>query len=405
MARHHRRTLATITAVVLALAGCGSGDDELDASGPATSDPQQGPADDATDRDGEATGSEDGGGGDAAEMVRLDGITTGEAYVDNFGAESLAQWQEQVPGIEQVTIESSADGSEQPALWLPPDGDGDQPLLVTFHTWSSSYEQTVNIPFARWADEMGWAVMQHEFRGPNDNPEATGSDLTLSDTQDAIDWAIEQGGVDADRVYAIGFSGGGMMALLTAARLPDEVAAVAAWTPNYDLVDWYRHHEATGGWDYVEMLQAACGGDPTASDDARDDCLHRSPAGHLPDAGDVPPIYVAHGLDDPTCRRTTACAPTTTSRSTTRTVWPRTPSPGSRTTNSPTCSGARPTRRTTSPTPIRRCCSPGSPARTCSSCSTASTTSSTTRRWSGSSAARSEADPLAPDVAAGRRRG
>ena len=47
-----------------------------------------------------------------------------------------------------------------------------------------------------------------------DDPDAVGSELAVQDVADAIEYAIAQDGVDASRVFAVGYSGGGMMALL-----------------------------------------------------------------------------------------------------------------------------------------------------------------------------------------------
>lgn len=311
-----RRGDSVLTALLLALAlvlsACADGADGAGEAEPGTGGETAPAEPEETDDPEEAAGAppEDTGGDPAPEadadgepeeeprFVRLDGITDPDSYDGAFG-ESLEQWQAELPDIEDVRIPSSADDHEQPALWLPPTGDGPQPLLVTYHTWSTGYLQHVNIPFGLWAREMGWAMIQPNFRGVNDNPEATGSDLAVQDVIDAIDYAVEQADVDEDRVYGIGFSGGGMMSLLMAGRHPERFAGAAAWTPNYDLVDWYEHHVAQGDDQYPGQIAASCGGDPTDDEAAREECLHRSPADHLDGAREAGlPIFIAHGLDD-----------------------------------------------------------------------------------------------------------
>jgi pimeloyl-ACP methyl ester carboxylesterase len=131
-----------------------------------------------------------------------------------------------------------------------------------------------------WAQENGWAVIAPQFRGVNDDPEAIGSDLAVQDVADAIDYATAQDGVDARRVFAVGYSGGGMMALLMAGRHPDKVAAVAAWGPPYDLVDFYRESRRAGRHYYWDLWRG-CGGNPLEEDEAREECLRRSPASYL----------------------------------------------------------------------------------------------------------------------------
>jgi dipeptidyl aminopeptidase/acylaminoacyl peptidase len=193
------------------------------------------------------------------------------------------------------------DDHEQPLLWLPPPEDAEEaPLLVLVHSWSFGYLQNIGIPFAQWAEDHGWGLVAPQFRGPFDGPEATGSDLAVQDVVDAIDFALESGDLDADRVYVIGVSGGGMMSLLMAGRHPERFSGAAAWVPIHNLVQWYRHnaeHDPDGH--YVENIADSCGGDPLADQEARAECEHRSPEAHLGGAREADlPIYIAHGLDD-----------------------------------------------------------------------------------------------------------
>lgn len=228
----------------------------------------------------------------------MEGLVTGRSFINRFGDEGLTRWQRELPGIEDVRVTSSVDGAEQAVLWMPPQGEAPQPLLVGLHSWSSAYRQHVNIPFGIWARYYGWGFIQPNFRGVNDGPEAMGSDLAVQDVIDAIDYAIERGGIDPNRVYVVGFSGGGMMSLLLAGRHPDRIAGAAAWTPVYDLVDFYRH-AAENQLGYRAQIVSGCGGAPTQSDPARIECEHRSPSTHLDTASsEGVPVFVAHGLAD-----------------------------------------------------------------------------------------------------------
>ena len=151
--------------------------------------------------------------------------------IGRLGGAARSAWASAVPGIQDVRLQSTLDGEQQPAYWLPPSGEGEQPLLVVLHSWSDDYTQRAGIPYAMWAQENGWAVIAPNFRGPNDNPMAAGSEFAVQDAADAIDFAVAHAGVDADRVYVVGYSGGGMMGLLLAGRHSDRVSAVAAWGP------------------------------------------------------------------------------------------------------------------------------------------------------------------------------
>ena len=227
----------------------------------------------------------------------LDGINTILDFAD-YVSKGPSRWKRSVPGIEDIRITSTADGAEQPALWLAPSGDRDQPLLVILHSWSASYTQHAGIPLAVWAQENGWAVIAPEFRGVNNNTDAIGSDLAVQDAVDAIDYAIAQDGVDGNRVYAVGYSGGGMMGLLLAGRHPDKVTAVSVWGPPSDLVEFYRHTRATGQH-YAGDLRRACGGDPREVGAAQEECLDRSPSTYLDSARDQEvPVFIAQGIAD-----------------------------------------------------------------------------------------------------------
>jgi pimeloyl-ACP methyl ester carboxylesterase len=217
----------------------------------------------------------------------------------SFVASGAARWASSAPGIQDIRIPSTADGAQQPAFWLPPTGDGDQPLLVILHSWSAGYTQHAGIPYAMWAQENGWAVIAPDFRGRNDNPSALGSELAVQDAADAIDYAVAQAGVDTDRVYLVGYSGGGMMALLLAGRHPDKVTAVSAWGPPHDLVDFYDFSRR-GGRAYANHISVACGGDPRVAGPVQEECLRRSPVTYLDTAQDHEvPVFIAQGIGDP----------------------------------------------------------------------------------------------------------
>ncbi len=227
----------------------------------------------------------------------LDQINTIRDF-SNYMSYGRSQWERSVPGVEQLRIASTADGAEQPVLWLAPSGDRDQPVLVILHSWSASYTQHAGIPFAMWAQENGWAVIAPEFRGINDDADAVGSDLAVQDAVDAIDYAVAQAGVDANRVYVVGYSGGGMMGLLLAGRHPDKVTAVSVWGPPHDLVDFYEHARRAG-MRYAGDISRACGGDPRSAGPAQEECLTRSPETYLESARDQGvSIFIAQGIRD-----------------------------------------------------------------------------------------------------------
>lgn len=224
----------------------------------------------------------------------LKGIRTIRNW-SSYSAQGLTRWQRSIEAIEDIRITSTADGTEQAALWLAPQGQ-DKPLIVALHSWSTPYLQHASIPFALFAEENGWAFIAPNFRGRYDDADAVGSDLAVQDVADAIDFAAAQDGVDGRRVLVVGFSGGGMMSLLVAGRLPDKVSAVAAYTAPYDLVDFYR---VSGGSHYRNDLYRACGGDPRNVGDAQDECLARSPKTYLDAAREAGvAVFLGQGISD-----------------------------------------------------------------------------------------------------------
>lgn len=152
----------------------------------------------------------------------------------------------EVPGwpadVREVRYTSSGDRTLQPALfWTPKGIAGKRPLLVGLHTWSYHYRQTgSSLPYLRWCQQQGWIFIHPNFRGPNRTREALGSDLAVADVASAVEYAKSQAPVDKERIYLIGASGGGHMALLMAGRHPGIWAGVSAWVPIVDVAAWYR---------------------------------------------------------------------------------------------------------------------------------------------------------------------
>ena len=171
------------------------------------------------------------------------------------------------PEVREVAIVSRADGSAQPALTWSPATDESRPLLVGLHTWGGNYKQVSNgAIFARWAIARGWHFIHPQFRGPNTTPAAMGSDLAVQDVVDAVDHMKSTAKVDDSRIYLIGASGGGHMAMLMAGRHPDIWAGVSAWCGIADIAAWHREHlKAAGPDNYARNIEGALGGLPIRS--------------------------------------------------------------------------------------------------------------------------------------------
>lgn len=206
----------------------------------------------------------------------------------------LKGWQSEVRRIEVV---SSLDHSAQPALtWSPPTS-GPRPLLVGLHTWGGDYTQASNgRVYAQWCMDQGWHFVYPNFRGPNRTPAAMGSNLAVQDVVDAVEHLKKTQKVDASRIYLIGVSGGGHMAMLMAGRHPEIWAGVSAWCGISDIAAWHAEHLKGGKPDnYAANIESALGGAPegTLLEDAR----KRSPLTYLARAKEVP-LDLNHGIHD-----------------------------------------------------------------------------------------------------------
>ena len=200
----------------------------------------------------------------------------------------------------EIRVTSSLDGSAQPGyLYVPPAAKVRKvPLFVVLHSWSLGYDFTRSPGEFGLSESVkrGWAFYYPHFRGPNSRPEACGSDLAVQDIVDGVEFAKAHANVDPDRVYLLGGSGGGHMALLMAGRHPEIWAGVVAACPITDVGRWHAETSATtnGNARYARMLEAACRGTPDAKPD---EYRHRSPLTWLAAAKGVP-IQIQTGIHD-----------------------------------------------------------------------------------------------------------
>jgi lysophospholipase L1-like esterase/pimeloyl-ACP methyl ester carboxylesterase len=147
-------------------------------------------------------------------------------------------------GFVPVEIKSSADGKTQKAIFYKSTHEGNQPLIVSLHTWSGDYLQ--EDPLAAEVVLRGWNYIHPDFRGPNNNPEACGSEKVISDIEDAIRFALENGNVNENEVHIIGVSGGGYASLLSFMKLKYPVKSFSAYASISNLEDWYWECKGRG---------------------------------------------------------------------------------------------------------------------------------------------------------------
>lgn len=206
-------------------------------------------------------------------------------------------------GAVDVEVRSSLDGSNQRAMFYVPDGAGavargeKVPLLVGLHTWSGDYRQTSGGEYLAECKRRGWVMIHPNFRGPNLRPDACASPLAVQDVLDAVAYAREHARVDPARIYVVGASGGGHMALVMAARAPHLWAGVSSWVPISDLGAWYREcKSAEPPRNYFEDLERVFGG-PPESELRKKAYRERSPLFQLAAAKGVP-LDINAGIHD-----------------------------------------------------------------------------------------------------------
>ncbi|MBS1827502.1 MAG: prolyl oligopeptidase family serine peptidase [Acidobacteria bacterium] len=190
---------------------------------------------------------------------------------------------------------ADVDINGQKAILDIPQGAGPFPLLVHLHSWSASYNNSSELKIIRdEAARRHWVFLSPDFRGPNDRPEACGSDLAVADIVNAVAYAKKTAKIDGKRIYLVGGSGGGHMSLMMAGRHPKLWTAVSSWVPISDLKAWYTHSQAKG-LRYAKMMEQCCGGPPSATTDA--EYHKRSPLTYLAKAKGLP-ISIHVGIHD-----------------------------------------------------------------------------------------------------------
>lgn len=196
----------------------------------------------------------------------------------------------------EISFASSADKSEQPAMFYAPSSKEAVPLVVALHTWSGNYKQKYHKAVETWCVKNGWAYIHPDFRGPNTRPEATGSQLVVADIVSAVEYAKKTTKIDSSAIYLVGTSGGGYTALVMAGHHPEIWAGVSAWVPISDLKAWYHECEKAGR-KYFRHIAASCGGAPGDSAAVDAEYAKRSPLTYLKKAKGIT-LHINAGIYD-----------------------------------------------------------------------------------------------------------
>ncbi|MER6827391.1 S9 family peptidase [Streptosporangium sp. NPDC000563] len=177
----------------------------------------------------------------------------------------------------------------------------DLPTVLLVHGGPWYRDSWCYDPEVQFLANRGYAVLQVDFRGSTGYGKAHTqaaigqfAGRMHDDLIDALDWAIEQGYTDRDRVAIYGSSYGGYAALVGAAFTPDRFAAAVSYTGMSDLVDLVQSvipvARRLAENSYLRYI-----GDP---DDPRQkaDMLARSPISRVDDI--TAPMLLIHGAND-----------------------------------------------------------------------------------------------------------
>jgi hypothetical protein len=209
------------------------------------------------------------------------------------GTQPVSGWP---TNVLELTYFSAADQTLQPALAYQALSNAPRPLLVALHTWSGNYLQS-EPDYANWCISNDWHFIHPNFRGPNNNSNALGSELAVQDIVSAAEFMRANCNVDTNRIYLTGVSGGGHASLLLAGRHPEIWAGVSAWCGISDIAAWWQQCDGTANDGYANNIEAACGGSPATNAQALAQCIQRSPVTYLVQATNLA-LDINQGVND-----------------------------------------------------------------------------------------------------------
>ena len=202
--------------------------------------------------------------------------------------------------MQPVTIEAR-DGMQLPAyLTLPPGSDGKGlPMVLNVHGGPWARDSYGFSPEVQLMANRGYAVLQVNFRGSTgygmNHMESSWKEWGLSmqdDLTDAVQWAIDEGIADADRVCIYGGSYGGYAAMAGITYTPDLYQCAINYVGVTDIKLLFETMPAAWRQQRTEMVRMI--GDPEEDSELLED---RSPINHV-DKIKVP-LFMAYGLQDP----------------------------------------------------------------------------------------------------------
>ena len=223
---------------------------------------------------------------------------TAAGTTDNWGADYVAirvRGHDIKGGYFESVIFPGENGQDVNAeLLLPYDSNTrPRPLLVLFHGWRGVPIDPYFTDYTPAALEQGWIVASPQQRGQNALGPGGQPLASLRSQHDAIKLVAYMEShyqIDPERVYVGGFSMGGMMAGMMAAKYPDTFAAAVTHMAITDLRDWY--YEVS---DYRQsQIITETGGTPQEMPFEYDRRSPKELASNLKNT----PIAIVHGISD-----------------------------------------------------------------------------------------------------------
>lgn len=142
--------------------------------------------------------------------------------------------------LNKDSIYSAMDGNLQIFYYYKSNHKKPKPLIVQLHSWSYTAESLQTIGLDTIAIKNNYNYIFPNFRGVNNHPKACCSEFVIADIDEVIDWAFKNLNVDRNKIYVIGYSGGGYATLAMYMKSRHKIRGFSAWASISDLVAWYR---------------------------------------------------------------------------------------------------------------------------------------------------------------------
>lgn len=154
----------------------------------------------------------------------------------------------------------SADGVRLHGWFLPARGDARGTVI---HLHGNAANLTGHYEFVRWLPEEGYHLFVFDYRGYGRSGGSITREGSILDAEAALDYVRSRPEVDSERVFALGQSLGGSVAIVLAARRPGQLRGVVvegAFTSYRDVARYHvMNHAVTVvlAWWYPLMLGRA----------------------------------------------------------------------------------------------------------------------------------------------------